>query len=79
MQISFNYIQACLDITKHQAEIVSHSGDCTNDVHDLMELPEIKEQLSKIDKEQLKRELWEYGAWDDTELENHNENLIRIL
>lgn len=79
MQVYFNYITTPLNITKKIANLGYHSGDCTEDIERIIELPEIKQQLKKIDKEQLKKELYDYGAWDDLELENHEANLQRIL
>ena len=64
-----------IEMTKEQAECASHQGDCYQDVRGL--LPELQNQLSKLDKEELKRELKEYGAWDNEELTDHEENLIR--
>ena len=68
-----------LEMTVEQAASVSHSGPCDDDVVALSEVPEIKKQLDKIDTELLKNELSEYGAWDDTELSDHNQNIQRIL
>lgn len=68
-----------LQITKKQAEIGSHSGQCDNDIAYLRTLPAIKRQLNKLDAEALSKELSEYGAWDENELQNHDENLTRIL
>ena len=68
-----------LEITKEQARIGSHQGQCDNDLEYLMGLPKIKRQLNKLDKESLKKELSEYGAWDETELNNHDDNLMRWL
>lgn len=68
-----------LQITKKQAEIGSHSGSCDNDIAYLRTLPAIKRQLAKLDAETLKNELAEYGAWDDNDLANYDENLTRIL
>ena len=68
-----------LNLTKKQANIGSHSGQCDNDIAYLRTLPNIKRQLNKIDKETLKNELKEFGAWDEIELDNHDENLTRIL
>jgi hypothetical protein len=35
--------------------------------------------LERIDAEALRKELREYGAWDDQELTDHEQNLQRIL
>lgn len=60
-------------------EKCSHSDDCTNDVLECMQNPEIKAELSKINPESLEKELLEYGAWEDDKLTDHDENLMRIL
>jgi hypothetical protein len=56
-----------------------HSGACDSDIEELMELDSIKAQLSGIAPQVLSEELKEYGAWDDSELSNHSDNLARIL
>lgn len=68
-----------LNITKKQALSVSHPGQCLQDVIALMNEPKIKRQLKKLNSENLKKELSGYGTWDDEELQNHEENLIRWL
>ena len=45
----------------------------------LSKVPEIKEQIDSIDTELLKNELSEYGAWDKTELSDHEQNIQRLL
>lgn len=74
----FNYINP-IEITKAQASTGCHSGDCTDDIKSLMEVPKIKRQLKKVLPDRLKTELWEYGAWTDEELNRHKDNLMRIL
>jgi hypothetical protein len=56
-----------------------HSGACDLDIEELMSLDSIKAQLSGIAPQVLSDELKEYGAWDDSELSNHSDNLARIL
>jgi hypothetical protein len=68
-----------LKLTKKEADIGSHPGPCDSDIAYLRTFPHIKRQLDKIDPESLKKELSEYGAWNDEELSNHDENLDRIL
>jgi hypothetical protein len=75
----FNYITTSLNITKAVAKECSRSGDNETSVNYYMSLPKYKKQLSKIDKEELINELTDYGAWDDDELQNHNNNLQRIF
>jgi len=68
-----------IEMTAEQAASVNHSGDCDNDVMSLSNIPEIKAQVEKIDKEVLKQELDEYGAWDENELNDHEQNIQRIV
>ena len=74
----FNYIgsiQLPLDVI----EKCHHTGDCEADVLECLERPEVKAELSEIKPEDLKKELEQHGAWDDEELNDHQENLKRIL
>ncbi len=73
-----NY-QIVLKITKSDAKKGSHPGQCDKDVLELSKKPYIAKQLMNMDKDWLKKELSEYGAWEKEELEDHNENLQRIL
>lgn len=68
-----------LKLTKEQANIGCHQGQCDNDIAYLRTIPAIKRQLNKLDKDILANELKEFGAWDAEQLENHEENLNRIL
>ena len=78
MQVPFNYID-CLDIPEILAVWVDHPGDCEKDLVKMMQLEEIQLELNRIDSENLRKELKEYGAWTEEELSNHNDNLMRIL
>lgn len=68
-----------LAITLEQAEACHHPGPCDADVIILADIPEIRQQLDAIDSDTLKTELDEYGAWDDAELSDHEQNLQRLL
>ena len=68
-----------LQMTMEQAESASHSGECDDNVQELSKVPAIAEQLAKIDPAVLSAELKEYGAWDDEERTDHDQNLQRIL
>lgn len=68
-----------LKITLRDAESCSHSGPCDEDVKILMDKPYIKKQLQILDKEQLKKELSEYDAWNEEELNNYDDNLMRLV
>ena len=68
-----------IQITLAQAQSASHQGECDADVAALAQIPQIKRQLAKIDPATLIAELLEYGAWDAEELQDHEQNLQRIL
>lgn len=74
----FNYIGS-ITLPEDVVMLCYHSGDCEEDVIRCMELPEVKAELAGIDPEKLRKELAEYGAWDELELADHNANLKRIL
>jgi len=66
-----------LRLTRADAAMCSHSGACDDDVAFLITKPYVKKQIACIDPEQLKKELKEYGAWDDEELSVHEDNIRR--
>ena len=68
-----------LQITRRQAESCSHPGRCDDDVAALRKVPAIKRQLDKLDPKLVAKCLQEYGAWDDEELADHEQNLDRLL
>lgn len=74
---SFEYFE--ITLSAEVAKLCSRSGDCDDDVTRCLALPEVAAELKKLDKNNLLKELKEYGAWDDSELNNHDENLKRIL
>lgn len=68
-----------LKITKEQALTGSHPGPCDEDIAELLKTPAIKRQLDKIPADKIRDELKEYGAWDEEELSNDEDNRARIL
>lgn len=68
-----------LSLAMENAEECSHQGQCDLDVEALMLDPEIEAQTSAWDPETLRAELAEYGAWDDKELADHEENVARMV
>lgn len=68
-----------LTLTAEQARTGYHSGPCDQDIAYLRQDPAIKAQLDAIGPIILANELKGYGAWDDTELLDHNANLDRYL
>jgi hypothetical protein len=68
-----------LSIPLVDASACAHSGPCDDDVAALRLDPAIIRQLDELDVDSLRAELSEYGAWDDSQLDDHDENLTRIL
>ncbi len=69
-----------IKMTYEQAKSVSRPGQSADGaVAALRAVPEIATQLADLDADELRDELREYGAWDDTELADHDANLNRIL
>ncbi len=77
MYAQFNNFE--IQMTLKQAQSASHSGRCDDDVNALLQLPEVKRQLVKISDAKLIAELSEYGAWDEIELSNRQDNEQRII
>lgn len=68
-----------LQMSMAEAESCSHSGSCDADVEALSKVPHIATQLAEIEPGLLASELAKYGAWDETELADHDQNLQRLL
>lgn len=77
LSATFNRFE--ISMTKEQAESCSHPGDCMSDVKRLMHDPDIRKQMSHISPEHIRKELKEYGAWDEEELKDDESNKQRIL
>lgn len=70
-------IELCMSL--EDAQCASHQGQCDDDVRALSQRSDIREQLDAIRPEVLREELDGYGAWDETELADHEQNLQRLL
>lgn len=68
-----------LRVALEDAQACSHPGDCEADVRALMATRHIADQLKEIDAETAREVLWDYGAWNDDELSDHEANLRRIV
>ena len=77
MWTSFNRFE--LNITKAQVLATWHPGAMDDDIAALAKVPGIARQLKKLDPEQVRAELAEYGAWNEEELRDHAQNLQRVL
>ena len=70
-----NYVE--LDLTQEQAQSGSHQGRCDDDIDALV--LDLRDQLDKIDPDAIRKELKNYGAWDEKELSDNEQNLARIV
>lgn len=77
MYATFNRFE--IEMSQEQAESGSHQGECYEDVKALLSEPEIAAQFETIKADDIREELKEYGAWDDQELSDDEENRIRIM
>ena len=68
-----------LQMTLAQAQTCFHPGQCDADVLALSREPKIARQLQKLDPKLVAECLKEYGAWDEEELADHQQNLQRLL
>ena len=69
----------CFEMTLEEAESASHPGPCDDDVLALSKLPHIAEQLDRLDPEDIRDYLGEFGAWTAEELADDEANRLRFL
>ena len=68
-----------LQLTRKEAHIASHQGQCDEDVRYVSQLPKVARQLRKLTPAQVRDALKPFGAWDETDLADHNQNLQRLV
>lgn len=69
-----------LQILQEDAEPCAVGGrDASPYVDELLTKPYIRKQIEKINPKDIAAELKEYGAWDEFELGNHSDNLLRLM
>ena len=68
-----------LAIVLDDAKACAHSGQCDDDVAELLTADYIAAQLETISSAVLRDELSEYGAWDDGQLADRAQNLARLV
>ena len=68
-----------LTMTRAQAQEISHQGNCTGEIIELLENPKIQAQFKRICPTCIADELREYGAWSEEELSDDTANQERIL
>lgn len=68
-----------LEMTLDQALSASHQGQCDDDVSALACIPAIAAQFEAMDPQTIANGLREAGAWDEEELQDHDQNRLRAL
>ena len=68
-----------IEMSAEQATSVCHPGPCDENVAYLMAQPEIKAQLDAIPNNLMAAELAEYGAWDDEQLKDNDDNRAKLI
>ena len=74
---SLNYFD--LYFTRQDVDSMPLSGACDDTVQAIAKKPYIVRQFSAIDNSKLISELEGYGAWSDTELQDKQANVERII
>jgi hypothetical protein len=68
-----------LELSSDQVSQGYHQGQCDLDIMALRIQPSIATQLNALNRNLVRSELKEYGAWDSNELSDHQANLDRLL
>jgi len=74
---SFNYFG--LYFTRKDVDSMPLSGACDDTVNVIANKPYIIRQFAAIGNSKLIKELIEYGAWDEIELQDKQANIERII
>lgn len=74
----FNYIGS-IELPIEIVNMCPKSGAADTAISEMLKLQEVIAEVNGIDKEKLKLELREYGAWSESELNVHEDNITRIL
>ena len=74
---SLNYFD--LYFTRKDVDSMPLSGQCDDTAQAIAKKPYIVRQFAAIDNSVLIKELTEYGAWDDVELQDKQANIERII
>lgn len=78
---SFAFFSGGLELKVKTQDAIdcSHVGDCAQDVMWLSNEKYISDQREKINPNEIRSELNDYGCWDDDELADDDANWQRIL
>lgn len=74
-----NYNNCDLSLTSRDVNLIAQSGRNDDAVAFVKSKRYVKRQLKQIDPVSLSKELREHGAWDDEQLQDHEENLTRWI
>ena len=74
---SLNYFD--LYFTRQDVDSMPSGGQCDDAVKIIAKKPYIERQFANIDNSKLIKELTEYGAWDNVELQDKQANIERII
>lgn len=74
---SLNYFD--LYFTRQDVDSMPSSGACDDTVSVIANKPYIIRQFAAIDNSVLIKELTEYGAWDEAELQDKQANIERVI
>jgi hypothetical protein len=77
--IMMNYLMDGITLKDEDIEAIAQPGSNDVAVQEAINIPYIKKQLDSMDSEALAKELDEYGAWSEEQLDDHEENKKRIL
>ena len=64
-------------ITRECARECSHQGECDEDVEGWVK--QLRKKMNRLTPELVRACLKPYGAWDEDELADHEQNLRRLL
>jgi len=74
---SFNYFD--LYFTRKDVDSMPLSGACDDTVNVIANKPYIIRQFAAINNSELIKELSDYGAWDEIELQDKQANIERVI
>ncbi len=74
-----NFERFDIEIPIELVETVPRHGMCDDAIETLCTTEPMSSYLALLNPQEIKDELSEYGAWNETELSDHNQNLRRIL
>lgn len=71
----------CKELKLRQSDLdsIPRHGPADEAIDVLVKEPHIAEQLDAYDADDIRKELKEYGAWDDEELQDDEQNRKRLL